>query len=513
MPHSLNGHIPIQSNHTKSSDADLPQQNLNSTTEKTLTHSDWSYATKELLDSVPRVWSRGLLYFLVIFVGIALPWAMFSKVDETGTARGRLEPLGKIVKLDAPVTGTVANIRVKEGDIVEAGQILVELEAELVKSELQQLQEKLEGQRTRAHQLKLLLSQLKLVHSTQKQQAQAQELEKQAQIEQARQRLETLINSYNLQKQEKQTQINQAKQQLNYSQTAHILAESRLKKAKREVERYRQLLEDQAVPETSLVEQEDIAEEKQRLAEQAASDIEQAKLLIAEQQSSYQKILHQAASDIEQAKLYLQEQQRGYQSLNHSGQLAVLKSEEQLKTLEADITTSVAEIAQTESQINSLKYQLSQRVISAPTDGIVYELPIERAGAVVQPGNAIAEIAPKDSSLILQAEMATTESGYLQPGMSVKMKFDAYPFQDYGVISGKLMEISPTSKLTDTAQGQIATYDLDIELEQNCVTSGSKCIPLRPGDTATAEVIVRQRRVIDFILDPFKKLQQGGLEF
>jgi hemolysin D len=35
---------------------------------------------------------------------------------------------------------------------------------------------------------------------------------------------------------------------------------------------------------------------------------------------------------------------------------------------------------------------------------------------------------------------------------------------------------------------------------------------LRPGDTATAEVIVRQRRIIDLILDPFKKLQKGGLE-
>jgi HlyD family secretion protein len=35
---------------------------------------------------------------------------------------------------------------------------------------------------------------------------------------------------------------------------------------------------------------------------------------------------------------------------------------------------------------------------------------------------------------------------------------------------------------------------------------------LRPGDTATAEVIVRQRRIIDFLLDPFKKLQQGGVK-
>ncbi len=42
--------------------------------------------------------------------------------------------------------------------------------------------------------------------------------------------------------------------------------------------------------------------------------------------------------------------------------------------------------------------------------------------------------------------------------------------------------------------------------------SANQCIPLRPGDTATAEVIVRQRRIIDFVLDPFKKLQKGGFK-
>ena len=42
--------------------------------------------------------------------------------------------------------------------------------------------------------------------------------------------------------------------------------------------------------------------------------------------------------------------------------------------------------------------------------------------------------------------------------------------------------------------------------------TANQCIPLRPGDTVTAEVVVRQRRIIDFVLDPFKKLQKGGLQ-
>jgi HlyD family secretion protein len=66
--------------------------------------------------------------------------------------------------------------------------------------------------------------------------------------------------------------------------------------------------------------------------------------------------------------------------------------------------------------------------------------------------------------------------------------------------------------VTETNQGAIATFDLEIELKQNCIKTSKGCTGLTPGQTATAEVIVRQRRIIDFILDPFKKLQKGGLE-
>ena len=473
---------------------------------------DWSSLTKELIDTLPRVWTRGLLYLLVVFAGIVLPWAMLSKVDETGSARGQLEPKGKVFKVDAPVAGTVASVLVKEGQLVKEKQPILELESEEIKSELQQAHTKLEGEQDRLAQLELLKNQLLLGVRAQQQQNQAQELEKQTQVEQARQNLESLRNAYNLQKEEKLAQVDQARQNFKYSQTAHNLADIRLAKGLREVQRYRQLWKRGVVPELKVVEQEDLAEERRRLREQALSDVEQAKLRKSEQQSSYQKIIHQAQSDIEQARLRLQEQQKSYQSLIHSGELAVLKSEEQLKDLEAQITTLKAEIFQSKSQVKSWEFQLGQRVLRAPVSGTIFQLPIQRTGAVVQPSTLIAEIAPKNSSLILRAQMATTESGSLREGMPVKMKFDAYPFQDYGVVEGKLFQISPTSRVTETNQGAIATFELEISFNQTCIQTDNACVALTPGQTATAEVIVRQRRVIDLILDPFKKLQKGGLE-
>ena len=473
---------------------------------------EWSSLTKELIDTLPRVWTRSLLYLLVVFAGIVLPWAMLSKVDETGSARGRLEPQGKLFKVDAPVAGTVASVLVKEGQLVQDKQPLLKLESEEINSSLSQAQTKLEGQLNRLAQLELIKNQLLLGVRAQQQQNGAQEVEKQAQVEQARQNLEALRNYYNLQKEEKLAQVDQAGQNLEYSQTAHNLADIRLNKALREVQRYRELRLQGVVPETKVLEQEDLAEEKQRLREQAQSDVKQAKLRKEEQQSSYQKIIHQAQSDIEQARLRLQEQEKSYQSLIHSGKLAVLKSEEQLKDLEAQIIILKAEVFQSSSQVKTLEFQLGQRVLRAPARGTIFQLPIQRTGAVVQPSTLIAEIAPKGSALILRAQMATTESGSLREGMLVKMKFDAYPFQDYGIAEGKLIQISPTSRVTETDSGAIATFDLEIDLNQPCIQTSKGCIALTPGQTATAEVIVRQRRIIDFILDPFKKLQKGGLE-
>ena len=473
---------------------------------------DWSSQTKELIDTLPRVWTRGLFYFMAIFTAIALPWAMLAQVDETGTARGRLEPSGNTFILDAPVAGTVAAIHIQTGDVVEAGQNLLELESDIISAELQQLQTQLTGQQNRLNQLELLKKQLLLTVNTQEQETQAQKLEKQAQIAQARQQLRFYQTSYNSQQEEKLAQVNQAKQNVVYSQTALNSAAKALTKAQTEIERYRKAWQQGIIAEVQVIEQEDIIAEKQQAFDQARSEFQQAQLRLAEQQNSYAQVVRQAESDIEQAQLQLQEQEKSDRTLTYTGNLAILKSQEQRKNIESEIATLTAEIAQSESQIISIQYQLQQRVIKAPVKGTVFDLPIQKSGKVVQLGDAIAEIAPEGASLVVKAEMATAESGSLTTGMPVKLKFDAYPFQDYGIVPGELTAISPTSKVTNTEQGQFTSYNLEIKLDGDCLPTTNKCIALRPGDTATAEVIVRQRRIIDFILDPFKKLQPGGLQ-
>ncbi len=528
---------------------------------------DWSNSAKELIDTMPLPWTRGLLYFLVIFLSISIPWACLYRMDEIGTARGRLEAKGNTIKRESDLEGSVAvlKVHVKKGDTVKAGQTIVELDAKAVREQLAQNQLKIDGEQQRWNQLLLMKNQVGLGTTAQQQQNQAQLLEKQSQIAQAlasistlsasarnqiaeklaqlRQAEQTLIDrqsSYNLQKAEKITQVRQSEQGVVDAQTNNLLTQNRLKDAQTEMLRYQQLYQTGAVSEVKAKEIESIAQEKKQLFTQSVASLQQAKLRVKEQQENYRKLLQQAQADIAQAQLRLKEQQenyrrianqtqadvhqaklryveqqRGSQSLIKGGNIAVLKTDQQLKEIQSQLVTLTAEIDRDRAQQAFLTRQLDRYIIKANAAGTIFELPIDREGAVVQPKQLIAEIASNANGLVFKGEIAATQSeslrstGNLQK--DVKLKFDEFPFESYDVVKGKLTWISPNSKLTPVAQGgtPIASYDIEVKLGQTCVKYQGNCIPFKSGQPANAEVIIRNRRVIDFILDPFTKLKNG----
>jgi hemolysin D len=473
---------------------------------------DLYYGTEQLLDALPRAWTRGVLYVLIGFGAIVLPWATLSKIDETGTARGRIEPQGATLKLDTQASGSVKTVSVKEGDTVKAGQVLLELESDILQTELQQVQTKFSGLQYQRSQLDVLKNQIQLTLSVQEQQNQSQALEKISQVNQAKQNLDAKQSTYNLQKLEKQALVSQAQQQIKTTQDDEKSAKSRLSIDSKQVERFSQLVNKGAVSATQIDQLRKEEEESKRIYKKAESDIKQAQLRLTEELNRYQATIHQLKSDITQARLRSQEEQSSYESLVQAGKLTVLKSQEQLKDLQRQIAALQSEIAQTRSQIISIQLQLQQRIVRSPINGVIYEFPVKKPGVVVQPGQRIAQIAPKNVGVVLKAQMPSQDSGFLKVGMPVKIKFDAYPFQEYGIVQGKVNWISPDSKVSQTVPGNIETFELEIALEQQYVQNGDKHIPLTAGQTATAEVIIRQRRIIDFVLDPFKKLQKGGLE-
>ncbi len=422
--------------------------------------ADWSDTTQDVIETLPQGWTRSMMYLIVGFGAIVLPWSMLAQVDEIGTAHGRLEPKGKTIRLDAAVSGTVAAVKVKEGQQVKAGQQLLEINSELVRSQLQQTHAKLDGLQNRLYQLMAMKTQLEMAAEMQHHQRQTEALEQQA-------------------------QMNQTQQKIDFYRTSSRFAKTLLLKDQDKAQRFRKF------------------QEMGIIAGLQADDAERAML-------ETQQRLQQENSNIAQSLSELQKQRSTYEKILQQADLAIIESQRQLSELKAQIAGIQAETVQSQDQIKSLESQWKQRSINIPIDGTIFQLPVQNAGAVVQPGQMVAQLAPKNAPLILRTQMESSQSGFLRSGLLVKVKFDAYPFQDYGIVQGHVRWVSPDSKPAQSGT-QVQVFDVEIELEQSYIQAGTKKIQLTPGQTATAEVIIRKRQVSDFLLDPFKKLQQGGV--
>jgi HlyD family secretion protein len=94
--------------------------------------------------------------------------------------------------------------------------------------------------------------------------------------------------------------------------------------------------------------------------------------------------------------------------------------------------------------------------------------------------------------------------------MAVQVKFDAYPYQEYGIISGKVTSVSPDAEVDEQLGG---VYKTEITLERNYVIENGEKIYFKPGQTANADIIIRDRRIADLFLDPIRQLKEGGINF
>jgi hemolysin D len=432
---------------------------------------DWSAATHEAIDILPNLWTRGVLYLMLAFTAVILPWAAFSQVDEVGIAQGRLEPKGNTIRLDAPVSGTVAVMHVREGQSVQKGQPLMELQSEIVNGDLQQAQLKREGLLNRQTQLIAIKAQLESSLSTARQQVRTQAASQQASVDKIQQ------------------------QQTSQQDSLGLIREL-LKKDRTKVTLLDKLASQGAIPRSQ-------AEDAERVAIQN------------------NQLLQKTQADIQQSKGELQKQQIEYQRILREGELNLIDKVRQVKLLDSQITDGQSQMAQAQNQIKSLQYQRQQRVLYAPASGTLFQLPIQHPGAVVSPGQLVAQIAPQVARLVLRARMDNKKTGFIKVGLPTRLKFDAYPFQDYGILKGRISWISPTSTQAPPSStvsplmnsaNSASNFEIEVALEQPFVQVQGKAIALKAGQTATAEVIIRQKRVLDLFLDPFRKLGKNGLQ-
>ncbi|MDP8934941.1 MAG: HlyD family efflux transporter periplasmic adaptor subunit, partial [Cyanobacteriota bacterium] len=185
-----------------------------------------------------------------------------------------------------------------------------------------------------------------------------------------------------------------------------------------------------------------------------------------------------------------------------------LEKEQKIQQLEMELNQVKSKIAETQTLLAQAKNKLKQRFIYAPVSGVVSTLNVHNTGEVVQPGQTLAEMTPNHAPLVLEVSLPNREAGFVKTGMPVQVKFDAFPYQNYGVIPGKVVSISPDAK-TDERLGVF--YRVEVSIDRDSVKANNQTWKLKAGQTATAEIVIRQRSIADILLDPLKQLQKGGM--
>ena len=506
--------LPVRSTETDVSIPDRENHEASSSDRSDLVK--WSPTMQSLLDEPPSTLPAKLIFGGIVFCLFFILWAWFGKIDKVGKAQGRLVPRGEAYKVESIESAKISEIAVKEGQQVQAGQLIARLDSDQETKEVERLKDLISAYELELNQKRNLLEKAELETKTNQMIAESEVQGQQSAVESAISKLKVSRDSLERRQSELKAQLSRQGNVENLSALDREKLgqlEEELKQHQQRLERLKPLAEQGAISQEAIFQ----AQQAQRETEKQLIEYRQATISNTEEQifrsgqasreieaniAEIQGQLVSEQKEIEQLEAQLTQKKADRQRID-------LEAQQKAEQLKLEIGQTQTKIAETKNQLASATSRLEKTALRSPVAGTVLAFNVSNTGKVVQPGETVAEIAPSKAQLVLSAALPDREAGFVEIGMPAQVKFDAYSYQDYGTIPGKIISVSTDAK-TDETLGAI--YRVKIELERDYVTEDLKKVLFKPGQTATADIVIRQQRIIDVLLEPIKKLKQDGID-
>lgn len=432
-------------------------------------------------------WSRTILWVIIGTIVISVLWACFAKMDEVIHAMGKLEPKGSVQEVQAPVPGVIAEVLVREGDAVSAGQPLIRLDPKVAEIEVKSLQEQLQSLKLERDFYESVLGDGGRPVAPDTVSLSVENLAKEYAALIAEDRLLRAIveSSGEAVALDADQRALLGTELRNYRENFAAIEEQLLQA--REVEksnadifaRYRDLAE------------RNIASKVEMLQQKVQWD--QAVARVKQLESAKENLATQFRMD---ARTRLGENTKELASVGSDLGRAKLNNMQRLAEVESRLAAA----------IESLEYH----VIQSPSKGIVFELISGTSGTVVGAKDVVLKIVPSEE-LVAKIKITNKDIGFMRLGMPAEVEVESFPKMEFGYIDGEVVFIGsdalPPDEVTPTY-----TFPATVSLQRQTLSVLDKEIPLQSGMSVGVNLRVRDRRVINFFLDslmgPVEKMRE-----
>ncbi len=425
--------------------------------------NDFLPAALEIQEKPPARFARGIIWVIVCFIVIAILWASLSQVDVVASSEGRIIPSSRTKNIQPIEIATVKAILVEEGQRVEAGQVLIELDNAQLLSELENLQQQYTAESKLTQRLTTLIDWI----SQPLPQTEHRELgidvllwQQWQDFQSEQQRLSQLISVREAELATSEGQVNKLTQSLK-------------------------VLDERLAPFKALSDQKVVSRMEYLAVLQQHTEL-------TEEISVERLRQHSLQSQIAEAK-----EQQG----NHRARV-LSQTLERLHETEKKRVGLTQEIAKQKDRIR--KYTLT-----APSSGTVQNLAVFSIGSVVTPAQIIANVVPEDDHLTVEAWVLNKDIGFIEVGQSAEIKVHTFPFARFGIIPATITKIGADA-VVDEKQGPI--YSMHLTLSKKSLRVNDKEMPLTPGMSVTAEIKTGKRRVISFFMEPLLRRTQESVK-
>lgn len=418
--------------------------------------------------SEPGIPARIIMWLVFIFIIIALIWANFAVLDEVTVATGQVIASSQTQNIQSLDGGVLRDLLVREGDVVNKGQILMHIDATRFQSSFGESQQKSLALQAKIERLNAEINATPFNPSDKLIKAGGESFAKNE------------LALYNSRQSQLQAKINSLRDIATQRQQELLEMQSKVDKLKTSYD----LITKELTMTQPLVQS------------GAASPVDVLRL--QRQQNDIKGELDGDTLSIPRLQAAIAEANANIQQENDAFRSDALT---QLNEANANLAAL--------SQANiGLEDRVNRAAVRSPVKGVVAQLNIHTIGGVVQPGQTVMTIVPLEDSLEIEAKVKPQDVGFLRPGQDALVKITAYDFAIYGGLDGKLETISADTSTNDKGE---TFYTVRVRTLKNHLGPNNKPLMIIPGMQSTVDILTGHKTVLQYLLKPIIKAHEVAL--